>query len=215
MSNTSQTNLKHPHFNSDQSLIEAAIEDAPSSRPQPQKVVNALANLEKAGKKATIAEGNQKLLGQWRLHFITGTKKTRQRAGIMLGAGRYLPKWIKIQFSYAQTPDLTLSEAEAGGVENSVKIGALKLTLSGPTKFFPKQKLLAFDFTAFTLQLGNKVLYSGKMRGGDNSRDLFYQEPIKKQAFFRYFLIEEDYVAARGRGGGLALWRREREGQKG
>ncbi|MEO1378598.1 MAG: hypothetical protein AAFW70_30920, partial [Cyanobacteria bacterium J06635_10] len=35
------------------------------------------------------------------------------------------------------------------------------------------------------------------------SRD---KQTLKQQAFFSYFLIEDNYIAARGRGGGLALW---------
>jgi hypothetical protein len=102
-----------------------------------------------------------------------------------------------------------LNNAEAGNVENSVSLGGLNLTLTGPTKFFQKQKLLAFDFTQMTIRLFGKVIYSGNIRQGKQSTDTFYEEPIKKQAFFRYFHIGEDCIAARGRGGGLALWRRE------
>jgi hypothetical protein len=193
----------------DQSVIEAAIEETQSSQPTSEAVVTALVNLEKVGKKATTVASYQELIGKWRLHFITGTKKTRQRAGVVLGAGRYLPSWIKIHLSYTENPAQLLSEGEAGWVENSVNVAGLNFTLSGPTKFFPKQKLLAFDFTHLSLKVLGKVIYSGKVRGGDQSRAQFYQEPIKKQAFFRYFLIEDQYIAARGRGGGLAVWRRE------
>ncbi|AFZ45857.1 hypothetical protein PCC7418_3753 [Halothece sp. PCC 7418] len=209
MNHKPSVSTNHSNVSSDQAVIEAAIQETKSSRPQPETVVSALVNLEKAGKKATTTASYEQLIGKWRLCLITGTKKTRQRAGIMLGAGRYLPTWIKIHLSYHQNPDLSLTDAEAGCVENSVSIAGLTFTLSGPTKFFPKQKLLAFDFTAIKLQIGGTVLYSGNIRGGQSSRDQFYQEPIKKQAFFRYFSREDTYIAARGRGGGLAVWRRE------
>ncbi|MDR9402148.1 MAG: hypothetical protein RI580_01790 [Halothece sp. Uz-M2-17] len=206
MNDQAKVTRTSPHLSSDQAIIEAAIEESKSSRPQPEAVVKALVNLEKVGKKATATVSYKKLLGKWQLCFITGTKKTRQRAGIMLGAGRYLPNWIKIHLSYQRNSDLSLSDAEAGYVENSVSIAGLTFSLSGPTKFFPKQKLLAFDFMSLKLQIGGKVIYSGNIRGGQDSFDQFYQEPIKKQAFFRYFVIEDSYIAARGRGGGLAIW---------
>lgn len=190
--------------------LQLAVKETGKSRPKPAEIVTALVNLEKTGKKTQETVSYQKLLGTWRLWFITGTKKTRQRAGVMLGAGRYLPPGIKIHLSYLPNPEVTLSEEEAGKVENSVSLAGIHLTLSGPTKFFPKQKLLAFDFTQLTIKLFGKTVYSGNIRGGKNSLENFYQQPIKKQAFFRYFLIEDDLIAARGRGGGLAFWRREK-----
>jgi hypothetical protein len=207
--NNQDLKINNPDLASDLSLLQTAINCQKSSQPQAEAVVNALVNLEKAGKKAQRTVSYQELVGKWRLWFITGTKKTRQRAGIMLGAGRYIPQWINIGLSYSRNPEVTLNNAEAGNVENSVSLGGLNLTLTGPTKFFQKQKLLAFDFTQMTIRLFGKVIYSGNIRQGKQSTDTFYEEPIKKQAFFRYFHIGEDCIAARGRGGGLALWRRE------
>jgi len=209
MNNNLQVSTSNSDISSHQSIIEAAIQETQSARPKPETVVSALVNLERVGKKATSVASYKQLMGKWRLCFITGTKKTRQRAGVMLGAGRYLPSWLKIHLSYVENSDFTLTGADPGRVENSVSVAGLTFTLSGPTKFLPKQKLLAFDFTHITLQVSGKAIYSGNIRGGQSSRDRFYQEPIKKQAFFRYFLLEENYIAARGRGGGLAVWRRE------
>jgi len=210
MNNNLQVSKSNSDISSDQSIIEAAIQEIKSARPKPETVVSALVNLERVGKKATSLASYKQLMGKWRLCFITGTKKTRQRTGVILGAGRYLPSWLKIHLSYADnSDDLNLTEAEPGRVENSVSVAGLTLTLSGPTKFLPKQKILAFDFTHLTLQVLGKAIYSGNIRGGQNSQDKFDQEPLKKQAFFRYFLLEENYIAARGRGGGLAVWRRE------
>jgi len=210
MNNNLQVSKSNSDISSDQSIIEAAIQETKSARPKPETVVSTLVNLERVGKKATSVASYKQLMGKWRLCFITGTKKTRQRTGVILGAGRYLPSWLKIHLSYADnSDDLNLTEAEPGRVENSVSVAGLTLTLSGPTKFLPKQKILAFDFTHLTLQVLGKAIYSGNIRGGQNSQDKFDQEPLKKQAFFRYFLLEENYIAARGRGDGLALWRRE------
>ncbi len=189
-------------------LIQTAIDPTQPSQPESKAVVIALVNLEKSGKKEKAAISYEQLMGKWRLWFITGTQKTRQRAGIMLGAGRYLPKWIEINLSYDKNSDSSLTDVEAGTVENSVNLGGLNLSLTGPTKFLPKQKILAFDFTEITIRVWGKRIYSGKIRQGKKREETFYQESIKKQAFFRYFLIEEDCIAARGRGGGLAIWRR-------
>jgi hypothetical protein len=53
-------------------------------------------------------------------------------------------------------------------------------------------------------------LYDGYIRNGRDSEAKFYEESVKEQAFFTYFLVEERCMAARGRGGGLALWTRVR-----
>jgi len=192
------------------SQLQLAVNETGKSRPKPAEIVTALVNLEKAGKKGQETVSYQQLVGTWRLWFITGTKKTRQRAGIMLGSGRYLPPGIRINLSYSPNLEVSLTNGEAGQVKNSVHLAGITVTLSGPTKFFPNQKLLAFDFTQLTIQLFGKTLYSGTIRGGQNRTKIFYQQPIKQQAFFRYFLIEENLIAARGRGGGLAIWRREK-----
>lgn len=54
--------------------------------------------------------------------------------------------------------------------------------------------------------LAGLKLYSGYIRGEKKREADFYQQKLKEQAFFNYFLVEDDYIAARGKGGGLALW---------
>ena len=171
---------------------------ADAERPNTKDLVTALQTSEKSTKTAyALAD----LVGTWRLHFITGTKKTRQKAGVALGAGRYLPKFLKIQIHYQADDD------EQGLVQNSVELGALRLTLTGPIKFWPKAKCLAFDFTQIQIQLGRVTLYKGRVRPESAEQD-FYQQPLKEQAFFKYFWVTKQGIAARGRGGGLALWYR-------
>jgi hypothetical protein len=52
------------------------------------------------------------------------------------------------------------------------------------------------------------TLYNGSVRGGLKTATNFENEPISKQAFFTYFYVSEEAIAARGKGGGLALWSR-------
>lgn len=181
-----------------------------SNKPSPESVVSALIQTEKQSKKPQKISKVEQLFGSWRLCFITGTKKTRERAGVVLGAGRYIPNWVKITLSYfsATNTSETPPEFQIGRVENSVEIGGLKLSLSGPTKFIEKKNILAFDFTKIAVQLFGVKVYSGYIRGGKESENKFAQETVSKQAFFAYFLIQEKFIAARGRGGGLAIWGR-------
>jgi hypothetical protein len=194
------------------SLLEQAANAIAHSRdrqdaPSPPSVVEALLQAEKTAKQAKVRYSFEQFLGNWRLCFVTGTKKTRQKAGIVLDAGRYIPSLIKIQLSYsaASNPELEPS-IEAGRVENCVELGALKLILTGPIKFLANRNIVAFDFTRMSVQLFGTTLYRGDFRGGEAKEEEFYRESVSKQAFFAYFFVSEGAIAARGRGGGLALW---------
>ena len=78
------------------SLLEEAanLANNQSSLPNSSKVVEALLDLEKAAKKEKINYSFSNLIGSWNLRSITGTKKTRKKAGIVLGAGRYIPQLV-------------------------------------------------------------------------------------------------------------------------
>ena len=179
-------------------LEQAAAAQRSVGRPDAKDLVAALQATEKLPKSGYALTD---LVGTWRLCFITGTKKTRQKAGVALGAGRYLPKLIRIQLTYQVADD------DQGLVQNSVELGQLKLELSGPLKFWSKSRCLAFDFTKIQLAIGSLTLYQGRIKPETADQD-FYQQPLKKQAFFKYFWVTEQGIAARGRGGGLALWYR-------
>jgi len=189
------------------SILEQATKS--NSKPSADVVVAALLAAEKSAKKTKTRYAFNQLTGHWQLCFITGTKKTRKKAGIVLGAGRYIPQWIaKISIAYAAEPVAEGEEnSEIGRVENSVKVGTMELTLSGPTKFLPNN-ILAFDFTRITVKLLGKTVYQGSIRGGEAREAEFLSLSVGKQAFFAYFLVEDGIIAARGRGGGLALWGR-------
>jgi hypothetical protein len=190
------------------SILEQAAKS--NTKPSPAAVVAALLEAEKSAKQNKIRYGFEQLIGNWRLCFITGTKKTRQKAGIVLGAGRYIPEWVaKIQIAYsAQAVADGEADSETGRVENSVQVGAIVLTLSGPTKFLVNKNILAFDFTRIAVKVLGKTVYQGFIRGGEAREAEFFSLSVGKQAFFAYFLVEDGIIAARGRGGGLALWAR-------
>ncbi len=207
-------------------VLDQAIEFliTPSATPPvPESVVEALLQAEKTAKQTKVRHTYPQLLGTWRLGFITGTKRvsllrrsrfangeaspTRRRAGVILGAGRFLPSWVKIHLSYSQSE----SGQERGTVQNSVEFGPLQLVLTGPTQFWQKTNILAFDFTRMRVSLSGLKLYEGYIRRGQDREARFYEQSVKEQAFFTYFLVQECCIAARGRGGGLALWTRVKE----
>ncbi|MEO1404662.1 MAG: hypothetical protein AAFV72_25915 [Cyanobacteria bacterium J06635_1] len=188
--------------------MESGLRDAISylqgqgSAPPKDCVAAALLTTEKQAKRDKVRHRYDQLLGTWQLGFITGTVKTRQKAGAAMGAGRFIPRFLKIQLTYGAT-DLG---SGLGTVKNSVSLGALRLQLTGPTKFWPKTNSLAFDFTHIEIKLGGLKFYAGPVRGGADREASFEQQTLKDQAFFTYFLMTDTCIAARGRGGGLALW---------
>jgi hypothetical protein len=187
-----------------------AIGASTAEKPTPEQLVAALLELEKASKSQKQTDSIDRMIGTWRLAFVTGTKKSRERAGIVLGAGRYLPNWVKISLSYtsvASEDDRSATvDFEVGWVQNRVGLGAFQLTLIGPLKFLRKNNLLAFDFTQIQVTFFGVQLYEGYLRDGQFRDSKFDGERIGKQAFFNYFWIGETAIAARGKGGGLALW---------
>ncbi len=172
--------------------------------PQALAVVQALLNAEKQARQSRTRFAYAALLGQWRLGLITGTTRSRQRAGVLLGAGRFLPSWVMIQLAY-QTSD---ADPNRGTVENSVQLGPVRLVVTGPTRLCPNSNILAFDFTRMHLLLSTFTLYQGYIRDGQAKEASFNTQKLKDQAFFNYFLVDDQCIAARGRGGGLALWTR-------
>lgn len=175
-------------------------------KPPPDTLVAALLQADKIAKKTKPSYTPEQLKGTWRLCFVTGTKKAQNRAGIVLRSGRYLPRWAKIELTY--TPDPESPQTAAASLKNCITLGQLKLILTGPAKFLAPKNILAFDFTQITLKLGNICLYTGSIRGGKKTQEKFFEQSISEQAFFSYFLIQDRLIAARGRGGGLALWGR-------
>ncbi len=176
-------------------------------RPTPEALTAQLLGLEKTAKREKLTYPFASLLGTWQLTFITGTKKTQKQAGKVLGQGRYLPTWVTVAIAYAALTDQNpTTHWQRGNVTNKVHFGPLHLSLTGPVKFQAQKRLLVFDFTQLTVSLGSLKLYQGQIRGGETTREEFYETSIGKQAFFSYFYVSPDVIAARGRGGGLALW---------
>jgi hypothetical protein len=177
-------------------------------QPEPARVVEALLQAEKAAKQQRLTYPLPLLLGQWRLCFATGTRKLRQRGGIILGKGFYLPRFTPAYIGFSDRSDAG-EASEHISISNQIQFGSLKIRFTGPAKYLGKKNILAFDFTHLQVTLLGRSLYSGNVRGSKGKKTTFAQEPVAKLPFFAFFLATPDLIAARGRGGGLALWIRE------
>jgi len=186
-------------------LTQAAIASR-TQKPLPtvDRIVEALLQAEKATKQQRLTYPLAGLVGQWRLCFTTGTRKV-QRGGIVLGKGFYLPRFIPAVIEFQALPPLNTPLT----ITNQIQVLGWTLKFIGPARYMLNQHLLAFDFTNIQVKLGNLTLYAGAVRGGTTKLATFEKTPIAKLPFFSFFLVADDFIAARGRGGGLALWVRE------
>ncbi|MEB3288358.1 MAG: hypothetical protein VKI82_00485 [Leptolyngbya sp.] len=209
--------------------ILAQVADCRGQCPPSPQVVQALLDSERAAKHPRPALPIDALLGQWRLRF-TAPNKPAYKAKEPVGKGFYWPRLFPgtITFSRATPPAEIASDgpmpapppsalpepeeaqpqalqSDALSIENQLQFGPLALRFSGPAKFFTKQNLLAFDFVQVQLFLGRFCLLKLPIKGQVGTEN-FAQTPIAKLPFFAFFAATDQYLAARGRGGGLALW---------
>ena len=130
------------------------------------------------------------LLGCWLLQTVwsKGDKKANPFSSWML---RSLDARLEIKADLEDNcSDLRLS--------NAVNLGPVELKFQGPGLLTGKRPLLTFHFDSLTLRIGGIVLLKKALPTPDQKRTPFFA------------LIERNpdgWMAARGRGGGLALWR--------
>lgn len=180
-------------------------------RPSADQVVQALLQAEQFAKQQRLQYSFADLLGNWRLCFTTGVKKRSspggQKGGIRLTQGFYLPPWTPARIGFFAAPEAVTPGQ--GTIANQIQFGPVRLRFTGPARYPGKKNLLAFDFTQIAVDGFEKTLFQTGFRGGQAKAAQFEQVPIAKLPFFAFFSVTPDWVAARGRGGGLALWIRE------
>ena len=167
--------------------------------PSAEAVVHALLFAEQATKKQHTEIPLGALLGEWQLCF---SAPRRARPGA-IAPGRYFPKFIPAKISFQQAPE---APSNTASISNQVQLGHLRLKFMGPARYLGKKNLLAFDFLQVQLLWGSHCLFQRNIHGGLAQADAFHQQAIAQQPFFAFFLASEAFIAARGRGGGLALW---------
>ena len=207
-----------------QSLFQPEVQ-----RPDSRAVVEALVKTEQEVKATRTALSAHVLLGSWRLYF-TANKKSRLRSGAIEGKGQYLPGLIKAHLTFSQPTEESESahsqeqletnrhENETSptrlAIANQLQMGGVTLRLTGPAKYLNRKHLLAFDFTQMEVRLLGLTLYCGGFPGRRSKTESFDEQAIAKLPFFAFFAATDSLLAARGRGGGLALWVRDRDAEK-
>ena len=179
-----------------------AILSGKSDRTPAADLTSALLEVEKLAKQTKLDILITDLVGEWQLSFATGAKKSKNRAGIRLGKGFYFPQFIPASISF--TPDAT--NPQIGEIANQVAVGLVKLKLIGPYRYLGKKNLLAFDFVDVEVRILDRVVYQGKMPRKNKIDREFASKSIAQLPFFSFISASNQGIAARGRGGGLALW---------
>jgi hypothetical protein len=195
------TPTTEPDFVAILSLAAAAFQDRRSDHPPAPEVVNALLQAEKATKQQRLTYPLESLLGNWRLYF-TAPRNAHLQGGVATGKGFYIPQIAPAQISFTQ-----VQTSDRVEITNQIQFGSLLFKLTGLARYLGKKNLLAFDFNQMQLCLFGRTVYGGGFRSGSKAAATdFYSQPIAKLPFFAFFLVTENFIAARGRGGGLALW---------
>ena len=128
------------------------------------------------------------------------------------GDGSYFP--VRAEQSF---------DASSMRIRNGIYAGPISFFFDGPFKWDDQRRLLEFTFTRVSLSLGPFGPWSREVSVSDWEATKAAEEKAtdgqgkitstksstrKTNPFFKIVLADGDVVAARGRGGGLALWQR-------
>jgi hypothetical protein len=150
------------------------------------------------------------LNGEWELIYTTGTNKNKANVN-RNGDGTYFP--IKAVQSF---------DIQNERIRNGVYVGPIKFFFDGPFIWRQKLKMLEFTFTKCSLGVGSLVkgfdIDDGKWdavkqteekttEGQGNIAKSSQSSKPGANPFFKFVYADEKCIAARGRGGGLAMWK--------
>lgn len=172
----------------------------------PTVLFDALRVLEKSKEKQVSLDA---LNGAWELCFTTGTKKTPTGGG----TGSYFP--IRAVQSF---------NASNMKIRNGVYLGPIKFFFDGEFLWREKQRMLEFTFLKVNLGLASlgplsfgtgdaeswnqlKALEQSVVKGEGNVEKA-QSGKIGANPFFTFVHVDANVCAARGRGGGIAFWKK-------
>ncbi len=150
-----------------------------------------LIELESFARKNGSGIDYESLIGSWRFFSVWQEGKDKQN---------YIFSSLLRLFSAKLELIKDQSEKQSYNfyLTNSIQFGPLSIKFSGSGYLKGSQPLLPFYFKTIDLSLSERVLLSRSIN----------QDDIKEGPFFAFIGIGENgqWLAARGRGGGLALW---------
>lgn len=179
-----------------QSTLDSLLTTSP--RASASEWATALLEAEAKAKRDRLELPVAKFLGNWRLYYVTTGKvnlKSKRRRGFQL------PQWLPAMISFAENPNPISPLC----ITNQITIAGIHIQFTGPARHQTKKNLLAFDFTHCVVTVFGIQVYSGAVPSPTQGK-VFNEVPIGKLPFFAFFQVSDRLIAARGRGGGLAVW---------
>lgn len=176
--------------------------DTAVSAPAPEAMPSgdALLDLERSARQGGSGLESGDLAGLWWLHQVW-SRGQRQPSPLAGGALRALGASLRI--ASGPEPGAEAGPDKRAGLEltNAVRLGPLELRFQGPGWLEGQRPLLRFQFDRLEIRAGQWLLLQRSLPAPDPRRG----------AFFALIATGADrrWLAARGRSGGLALWRRE------
>jgi hypothetical protein len=171
-----------------------------------------LLNLERGSRRQGTALVTADLLGIWRLQRVwprQGGEPSGPSSALLRGLGARLEiNAAGAPSAYPDTPWPGPASASGPGdrlgLVNAVSLGPLELRFEGRALLAGPRPLLWFGFDQLQLRFGSQVLL---------------QRPLppaaaQRQPFFALIGMGPGWLAARGRGGGLALWQLQTPAQQ-
>tara|TARA_Y100000589_G_scaffold176853_1_gene167670 strand:- start:709 stop:1179 length:471 start_codon:yes stop_codon:yes gene_type:complete len=147
---------------------------------------SALVDLEKQARRKGSGLSSGNIEGCWQLNTIWPKGQTEANA---------FNGWLLRSLGAC----LEISGESADGLQlrNAVTLAGLTLQFTGPGQLDGRQPLLKFRFEQVELLLGGFTLLKRQLPAPNNGREPFFALISRSP---------EGWMAARGRGGGLALW---------
>lgn len=145
-----------------------------------------LLHLEKQARRTGSGLTASELLGCWQLNTIWPKGQTKANA---------LNGWLLR--SLGACLEISHGSGDRLQLRNAVTLSGLTLQFTGPGELNGRQPLLKFRFEQVELLLGRFTLLKRKLPSPEKLREPFFALISRSS---------EGWMAARGRGGGLAFW---------
>lgn len=180
-----------------------------NSRRRPSTVAlrESMLQLEKIQRANKAKVDLNKLLGQWRLVFVTPKKSPSPFNSL------YFPLCAHQTFRSFEKEAVDIedsSDVEIGEFDNGVFLlgSALYFRVIGPMRFSHPGNRLEFSVDRLKIKVGP---FEWVKDGLDKDGYTLKGRRVAKLPFFTFFCVRDDIAVARGRSGGLALYTRVAE----
>ena len=170
------------------------ITSAAPTSPEPLPSGETLLALERQARLGGTGLKASDLEGLWLLQRVW-TRGRPDPSALSGGLLRGLRASLRIEAVASPSPSPSAAPLR---LTNSVQLGPLELRFQGPGWLRGRRPLLGFQFERLEIRAGERVLLH---------KDLPAPQP-RRQPFFALIATGPDrgWLAARGRGGGLAVW---------